>query len=135
MRKMLPAVSVIAALLAIVFLAGCKKENIGAKITGKWTFLQINYLKEVYGRDSTFFQGFDGGSYLQLNADRTFSAIIELSYSGTWELNGRQLTLLFPADSTSASFDVQKVNSRDLVLFSNIENDSGFVQQTWYLRK
>ena len=134
MRKVLTGIVFITVLAGFFPIGGCKKQSIDEKITGKWTFLGIDYLTNVYDRDSTFHQGFDGGSYLQLNADRTFSAVIDLSHTGTWQTGGKQLTLMY-SDSTATVFDVQKVNSRDLVLFTKSVNDSGFSQSTWYLRK
>ena len=129
---------VICMVAGVCIIAGCKKNGASeGSLIGKWIFVQIDDVSHNNnGQTGTFTQSFDGGSFLQFNSDKTFNAVIDLSFDGTWQIAGNSLLLTNTGDTTvSNTFDIRTLSSRELVLYVNQPNDSGFVESTWHLKK
>ncbi len=130
---------VVCVVAGVCIISGCKK-NVASEgsLIGKWIFFQIDDVGHYStGQPSgTFTQSFDGGSFMQFNANKTFNAVIDLNYDGTWQISGNSLLLTNTGDSTvSTIFDVRTLTSSELVLYLNQPNDSGYVESTWHLKK
>ncbi|MBA4167928.1 MAG: lipocalin family protein [Chitinophagaceae bacterium] len=137
MKNALFAIFCVCLLAGVYSIAGCKKNSVTeGRLTGKWIFTGIQESRVVNGVSTPFTQSFDGGSYLQFNADKTFSTIIDLEFDGTWQLDGSNLALTNNGDSAvSNNFNIRTLSSRELILYTNEPNDSGYVESTWHLKK
>lgn len=125
---MMKRFTLFALFLAVVTIAGCKKdpdEKAAGNIIGKWypkSSIDTEYLNgKMLSQDTN--TDYDANEFTEFNSNGT--AVDHDGEEYTYKITGSKLTMREKGDDKDEVYDIKKITSAELVIFSEIIYQDG----------